>query len=503
MNPEPPTTRLLTRLPDILAWLWTALVLAGLVGFYHARNFDDPYITYRYAANLARGAGFVYNEGERVLSTTAPFYALILAGAAKAGLDIPLTGNLLGCISLALGGLAFWYLGKVWRTPLVGGVGLLLLPTSHILITTLGGEIPFVIALVLFGFLACAHQRAGWAAFLLALAMLTRADGGLAAGCGGAYLLLTALAAPDWRRRLWRTVVPYGVLFALFTVPWFLAAWSYFGTPLPGTLAAKQYQGMMEDATLFFPGFLHYGQAYWEDPLFRSQLALAGVGLVLLLLLVRLRPWLLVLTWNLLYLAAYSWLGVPHYFWYYGPVVVGLVALVGCGVAWAGGEMSRRGRGWWRDLVAGSLTLLVLFPHISLFVTLKDTNDTRLGIYREVGEWLRTHTPPEASVGTLEVGIIGYYAQRRMIDFAGLIQPEVARRLPATETYAESTRWAFQHFRPDYLVLHSGPTPGLANDAVFQSACREVKTFENGIYDHPLVVYDCRGGERLERGEEP
>ena len=37
-----------------------------------ALDTDDAYITYRYARNLADGAGFVYNPGERVLGTTPP-----------------------------------------------------------------------------------------------------------------------------------------------------------------------------------------------------------------------------------------------------------------------------------------------------------------------------------------------------------------------------------------------------------------------------------------------
>jgi hypothetical protein len=46
---------------------------------------DDAFITYRYARNLATGRGFVYNEGERVLGTTTPLYAMILAAGAAAG----------------------------------------------------------------------------------------------------------------------------------------------------------------------------------------------------------------------------------------------------------------------------------------------------------------------------------------------------------------------------------------------------------------------------------
>src|ERR1700687_1320479 len=43
--------------------------------------FDDAYITFRYAANLARGFGLVFNPGERVLGTTSPLFTFILAAA--------------------------------------------------------------------------------------------------------------------------------------------------------------------------------------------------------------------------------------------------------------------------------------------------------------------------------------------------------------------------------------------------------------------------------------
>jgi hypothetical protein len=84
------------------------LVLVGLAALvlliaWSLRGFvtDDPYTTYRYARNLALGRGLVYNTGERVLSTTAPFYAVLLATGASLGADIPTLSN-------ALGALAFW-----------------------------------------------------------------------------------------------------------------------------------------------------------------------------------------------------------------------------------------------------------------------------------------------------------------------------------------------------------------------------------------------------------
>ena len=53
--------------------------------------YDDAFITFRYARNLAEGLGLVYNPGaewEPVLGTTTPLFALLLAGVAKLGFDL-------------------------------------------------------------------------------------------------------------------------------------------------------------------------------------------------------------------------------------------------------------------------------------------------------------------------------------------------------------------------------------------------------------------------------
>ena len=55
------------------------LVLAGIVAIANRdSSYDDSYITFRYAANFAKGEGLVYNEGSEILGTTAPLYALVL-----------------------------------------------------------------------------------------------------------------------------------------------------------------------------------------------------------------------------------------------------------------------------------------------------------------------------------------------------------------------------------------------------------------------------------------
>ena len=46
------------------------------------------------------------------------------------------------------------------------------------------------------------------------------------------------------------------------------------------------------------------------------------------------------------------------------------------------------------------------------------------------------------------VGIIGYYADREMIDFLGRLQPEVAQALQRRDLF-----YAIPHLLPDYIVL--------------------------------------------------
>src|ERR1700692_2518820 len=60
---------------------------------------DDAYITFRYARNLAEGLGLVYNPGEWVLGTTAPLWAILLAGGYLLGItDLAWLATLLSAI---------------------------------------------------------------------------------------------------------------------------------------------------------------------------------------------------------------------------------------------------------------------------------------------------------------------------------------------------------------------------------------------------------------------
>ena len=488
------------RGPAILPLAAQAIYLLVVGGALYALRshwaYDDPYITYRYARNLAQGLGFVYNPAERVLSTTTPLFTLLLAAIVPLWSDIPRAALLIGTISLAAGGLCLWKLGGLWENLPIRWIGLAVYPTFPLLLSTLGSETPLYLALCLAAFVAYAKQRYPACAIFTALAVLTRPDG----------LLLGVVFASDF---LWRTRRPLPwkaiFLFVALSLPWFIFAWMYFGSPLPATLAAKQHQASMEISQGFIPGFLTVAQWYTGLWYIWLEALLALIGAIGVIVAWRIaRHWLLLLAWTLFYFLAYGVLGVSRYFWYYAPLVPGILAACGLGLT----VLERLGSKLFAGRrLLGPLTMPLLSGVICAALAAgqayylwegRQFQDSRAEVYRAAGEWLQGNTPPDASIGAFEVGIIGYFAQRPMIDFAGLIQPAIAVQLKPGNTYLEAALWAIDSYHPHYLIMDPGAFQEIERRFANQgnalgSLCNPAKKFEGNLYHSPtdLVIYNC------------
>jgi hypothetical protein len=119
--------------------------------------------------------------------------------------------------------------------------------------------------------------------------------------------------------------------------------------------------------------------------------------------------------------------------------------------------------------------------------------DARGPIYRAVGGWLRANTPVDARVGALEVGMIGYYSGRTMVDFAGLLQPLTAQQFGPHSSYDQAASFATQTFRPDYVVLVAGQLPQYERSPLFTQRCRETARVRSAGPIAEMVVYRCVG----------
>lgn len=91
-------------------WPLAASLIAILAALaYHQRFLaDDAFISFRYARNLARGFGLVFNPGEHVEGYTNFLWVLLMAGGIRLGWQPEVFSAVLGVVCFA-GTLAFWY----------------------------------------------------------------------------------------------------------------------------------------------------------------------------------------------------------------------------------------------------------------------------------------------------------------------------------------------------------------------------------------------------------
>jgi hypothetical protein len=484
------------------AWYFAAywlVVTAALFAIFRNWAYDDPFITYRYAHNLAQGMGFTYNPGERILSTTTPLFALLLAIPAAIYPNIPRVANLIGAASIALGGLLLWDLGKVLNRQIAAWAGLLLYPTFFFLAMTIGSETPLYLAFCLGAFAAFAREKYALSAAACAMALLTRPDGALVP------IMLALAYLPDLRRRPipWRAVL----IFLAIAVPWYLFSWIYFGSPIPATLAAKQEQARLANSVTFTPGFLNVLKWFQDSPVywFEALLALAGAAWIV----IKDRRWWPFMMWPVIYFFAYHFLQVSTYYWYYVPLVPPFLAACGLGIEVSSQSIQalvrRRGRivreqpvhyrrySSWVPWAAASLLLAFVGWQFSDLWRLHLSPDRRIQAYQQAGHWLEENTPQDATVATLEIGIIGYYAGRYMIDFAGLLQPEITAQLANSTNYDKLAAHVSKQYQPDFLVVRKGSSPELENSYI-ASECQTAHRIAGESYGYPgnILIYDCR-----------
>lgn len=121
--------------------------------------------------------------------------------------------------------------------------------------------------------------------------------------------------------------------------------------------------------------------------------------------------------------------------------------------------------------------------------------DSTERMYRPIGEWINQNMEKEAVLAVNDIGVIGYYARRPMIDVMGLASPEIwpaIQRPPFQRLDVTKMREYLKSRKVDYLVLSPQYYPALTNDK---------KTFEpiqtwSERYPHdrlisPQVLYRC------------
>jgi len=307
----------------------------------------------------------------------------------------------------------------------------------------------------------------------------------------------------------WRESLVTGAVLAA----WFGALWLYYGWPLPQTLGAKNAQrasgiwrplGM--ELVEWFKARTPAGSPLFETHVTPGFTLLLGLALAGLPALLWLRHWWLLIAWPVIYLLAYRQLHLPFYHWYAVPPLIAIVASAAAACSafnitsgWLmsrlrGGRQSEgplrtaRERSVASLLIVTALIVLLVWPmgRHSMAWTRSFPNRFEVA-YDAAGRWLADHTPPDASIGYLEIGIIGYRSERTIVDPLGLVNPYVAPHIAERDFL-----WAYRHHQPDYIIDNPVFFPDLLGKVVrepwFVAAYERMADLDCGR-DLPMTVY--------------
>ena len=204
---------------------------------------DDAYISFRYARNLASGAGLVFNVGERVEGYTNFLWVLLCAAGIRVGVAPELVAPALSLVSLvalvlvARSASRFIASRSDGDAPLAGVAAMTVIAAtqSFALYGSNGLETVFFSLWIALGAYSMVARWPLRFAVFTALAFLTRPEAGLV---GVAGVALFALDARRDSSRVKALVTAVGALSAI-VAPYLAWKLSWFGALLPNTLHAK------------------------------------------------------------------------------------------------------------------------------------------------------------------------------------------------------------------------------------------------------------------------
>jgi len=440
-----------TLLLAAAASVCAALILRALFAVPYPCNHDDGFIAFRYAKNLAEGNGLVFNVGERVWGFTSPLTVLLLGALASVGISIEWASLVLGATSSAISSMLVWQLLRNVVSPFVALGAAVFVLTSKTSFSFLELEAQELIALQMLFLVLLMAKRANGAAFVGALACLTRPD--------SVVLVLPALLMLRNTRRQ-RPL-------AIFVFPglaWLLFAMVYYHDWLPNSLRAKQgsavFTGWIANFVRqldVFPFADHSMSLDRFAPRFLALTALLNIVVTLgLLLEARLReqmvlvvvllayPWLLGL--------AYAVIGPPigHNWEFQSPMFfnqLGFVVGILVSVDWLCHRTKTSGVRVVAQLLClsaiGWLSIVNLRAQLGRVTWAQDYYwlGARHKAYLAVASWANAHLPPGSRVSFGEPGTIGFYSRLQLIDLGRIVTkaepaeaPEYALEMDDVET---------------------------------------------------------------------
>ncbi len=418
-----------------LSVLLFALISAGLfIGFSYTAGFigfplDDAWIHQTYARNLIKTGRWEFQPGAGSGGSTSPLWSMLLVPGHMSSVFPEIIWSwLLGLFLLVLLGFLFYAIMRAAGLDRRAGwlAALFAVTEWHFVWAALSGmeTILAVFICALFIYLLMRPNRSYWlSGILTGAAVWVRPE---LISWAGPVLFCIGLAPSDWRQKI-RDAARYLIPFAAIFAGYLFFNLQTSGQIWPTTFFAKQaeYAALLQTplfsrvlklavlplsgaGVLLLPGFTAALFAAWKDKspaLIAAALWLAGF---ILLYALRLPVVYQHGRYMMPAMAVYFILGIfgtakiliP---WLHKPRIYSILA-----------------RAWSVSLILVQLGFLILgAAAYRQDVEIIETEMVAAAV------WIRDHTEPQDLIAVHDIGAVGYYSQRRILDLAGLINPEV------------------------------------------------------------------------------
>jgi hypothetical protein len=427
-NPE-------SRIPPRAIWTLGGIALfsVGMYLLFSGGNshigfpLDDAWIHQTYARNLAFLGEWSFLPGHPSGGSTAPLWSALLAIGYKLGLAPYIWAYLLG--TLVLWGLAvvcesaMRQLVASYR-PSIPWIGTVLALEWHLIWAAASGMetllFAFVATVVLI-LVITASQNYSILGLLIGLSIWVRPDG---VTLLGPVLMMILLMKSSWSKRLRALAglgIGVGILFAFYLLFNLIVS----GSPWPNTFYAKQAEYA---EYLKLPFLFRWGSEFSPVLTGVGILLLPGVLLTLVSAFQR-RAWGIIASvfWFIGFLGLYAWrLPVTYQYGRYIMPTMPIYFLLGM-VGMLEFILKPGNRRRWTISMFWKLStacVLVVFWVLGAFRYVQDVEyiESEMVV---TAKWVSSHVPPSALVAAHDIGALGYFGGRDLVDLAGLVSPEV------------------------------------------------------------------------------
>jgi hypothetical protein len=460
-----------SRITTIFALLFIATLTCASIYSYLKHNpenllvFDDSYITLKFASNFVRYGNITYDGNSFFAGATSPLHIIfiVLCGLF---LDIESASLAVGSIFFILSSLLvyLWTLALYRNKTVALFAGILTATNGWLNFDALNGleTTTFIFFSLLTFYLFYLYRSKPFYVIPLALSILTRPEGWFIAAALWLWEGMTYFRQK--KRHTLKGIFIVPCLLVLLLLPYLLSVFYYTGTPLPGTATAKAIffgEGgipLINKTGCFKNGlYLFFITLLYPVPLFTLPLILFSRKVISLSYL-----WLFYGIFCLFYFFLFP-CALKHYWCRYQHVFIPFIIIALSGGTYELINMWKQK--FLKTAMTAVLCLCLAYNQIISFQKVKNIYLNQIECTKHtlfnLAHWIKLNTPDDSSIALHDIGVVGYYAERRIVDLVGLTNPEIRKHyvdksgkklLPFKDrqiiTYLKTKK-------PDYLVIFS------------------------------------------------